>query len=315
MEKFIHLNVSHLRLEDLAGLTSETIVLAAPQTSALGPVGTAKLEQLEVNNDALMALLNKERASPLTAQITEEDKLRDALFSDIKRTASAAAKSTDTEKAAAGAKLVELLSPFWKLNARPMMTQTTQLNLLATRYQSDHEAINAAAVIGLTTVIANLFATNTSLFNLYNQRLSEMSDIEGPSATSVKSNLVKSYDEFCVSVELILSALATEALQKLFYEMNDIRRKYISHLPTPLDEEHTSVASIPAQLYSGKAITPIPQVFLQTSTGTIELVFAEDFTVTYKNNIKVGEAKLSVHGKGKYTGRYDTTFHIIEENR
>jgi hypothetical protein len=25
----------------------------------------------------------------------------------------------------------------------------------------------------------------------------------------------------------------------------------------------------------------------------------------------VGEAHLFIHGKGKYTGRYDTTFHII----
>jgi hypothetical protein len=42
----------------------------------------------------------------------------------------------------------------------------------------------------------------------------------------------------------------------------------------------------------------------------VELTFAKDFDVTYRNNIEVGEAKLSVHGKGKYTGSYNTTFHI-----
>jgi hypothetical protein len=36
MENFIKLNVSHLRLDDLGGLTSETVTVATPQVEALG---------------------------------------------------------------------------------------------------------------------------------------------------------------------------------------------------------------------------------------------------------------------------------------
>jgi hypothetical protein len=71
------------------------------------------------------------------------------------------------------------------------------------------------------------------------------------------------------------------------------------------------VAPIDIQQYTGKAITPIPQVFLKTENSeTVELRFTVDFYVTYQHNIKAGEAKLIVHGKGKYTGKYISVFHI-----
>jgi hypothetical protein len=62
------------------------------------------------------------------------------------------------------------------------------------------------------------------------------------------------------------------------------------------------------QPYTGQAITPIPQVFFKTEDG--ELHFTVDFYVTYRNNVDVGEAKIIIHGKGKYAGSYTSTFHI-----
>ncbi|MDR3236031.1 MAG: hypothetical protein LBT48_04805 [Prevotellaceae bacterium] len=43
---------------------------------------------------------------------------------------------------------------------------------------------------------------------------------------------------------------------------------------------------------------------------TVELVFAKDFDVTYKNNTDVGTADLTIHGKGAYKGQKLTTFNI-----
>jgi hypothetical protein len=41
-----------------------------------------------------------------------------------------------------------------------------------------------------------------------------------------------------------------------------------------------------------------------------ELRFTVDYFFTYKNNIEIGEAQIIIHGKGKYTGKYTSTFHI-----
>jgi hypothetical protein len=93
--------------------------------------------------------------------------------------------------------------------------------------------------------------------------------------------------------------------------MNEIRIKYAKAAPVKLTDKNTSVKPIPTQTYTGQAITPIPTVLLKTANGKEkELRFTTDFYVTYKNNIQVGEAKLIVHGKGKYGGSYVSTFHI-----
>jgi hypothetical protein len=310
MEKFIHLSVSNLRLDDLAGLSLETINVGNLHSTALGAVGIANLQKLNSAYNTMLPLMNKDRTSPLTSQITEEDKKRDALFTEIKRTTAAAQKSSLSDKAAAAAKLMDLLHPFWNIDKEPMLSQTAQINLFAERYHDTPAFSVAASTLGLTQVLNAFFGANEILQELYTQRLEETSQAEGPSASSVKREVVAAYDAFCLSVETTLAALPSAELQALFREMNNIRRKYISHLPVKLDEKNTSVEPINVQVYTGKHVTPLPRVFIKTEKETIELVFAQDFTVTYRHNIQVGEAKLLIHGKGKYTGTYETTFHI-----
>ncbi|MDR0348407.1 MAG: hypothetical protein LBH90_02800, partial [Tannerella sp.] len=69
--------------------------------------------------------------------------------------------------------------------------------------------------------------------------------------------------------------------------------------------------AIPAQPYTGEAITPVPRVLHREDDGTFsELRFTVDYYVTYRNNVDAGEAKIFIHGKGHYTGLYISTFHI-----
>jgi hypothetical protein len=96
----------------------------------------------------------------------------------------------------------------------------------------------------------------------------------------------------------------------LFNELNDLRRKYIAHLPTPLRDAHTSVEPIPIQVYTGAPVTPLPKVYFNADGETVELQFSKDYYISYRSNTEVGEAKLFVHGTGKYSGKYYTTFHI-----
>jgi hypothetical protein len=314
MKKFIALSASRLRLDDLAGLVSETIEVATPQSAALGAVGVAKLQALTASNNTFLSLMSKNRSSLLTPLIVEHDKHRDTLFAEIRRIAKAGQKSSVPATAAAGAKLMIMLQPFWHVSRSPLLSQTKQIDIFAERYAADAEAVAAATTLGLTSILQTLFSVNASLSDLYNERLTAMAAAASPSASSVKNEVIAGYDEFCIAIEITLSALPTDDLQCVFSEMNDLRRKYIFRLPIPLTEAHTSVAPIPEQAYTGSPITPIPRVFYQTDAEMRELIFAHDFDVTYLYNIKVGEAKLIIHGKGKYTGSYTSTFHIVNMN-
>jgi hypothetical protein len=310
MEKFIALSASKLRINDLAGLTTDTLRITPESPGLLGEVGIIKRHDLERTTSSLVALMDKERASLLTPIIAGHDRERDGLFAEIKRTSSSSAKSTMPNIAEAGKVMVDLLKPFWNINKERLASQTEQIEILRTHYNSSPAAMAAVGTLGLATVMGSLFSVNTSLMLLYDQRLSEMSHTESASASSVKDAVVAAYDEFCVSVEYILSVAPDDNRQALFYSMNDLRRKYIMHVPTRLDPTHTSVAPFAAQAYTGKPVTPLPRVFYQTEKETLELELGKDFSVTYRNNVNVGEAKVIIHGKGKYTGSHETTFYI-----
>ena len=60
--------------------------------------------------------------------------------------------------------------------------------------------------------------------------------------------------------------------------------------------------------YTGKAIRPTPVVKLNGKT----LKAGTDYTVSYKNNVKVGTATVTVTGKGDYTGAASETFRITD---
>lgn len=58
--------------------------------------------------------------------------------------------------------------------------------------------------------------------------------------------------------------------------------------------------------YNGNAKAPTPTVVLDGET----LVRNEDYVVTRSNNVNVGEATVTITGKGKYSGKATTTFII-----
>jgi hypothetical protein len=312
MKKFIALSVSQLRIESLAGLTTETVALATPHAADLGSVASAKLQVLSTNADTLVTLIRQERASEYTPEIAGFDKTRDGRFSELKREAKAAEKSSVPEKAAAGKILMAHLRPFWDINTLRLTDQTTQAKAFLDRYVADQAAIAAVATLGLVTVMGDFASANTRLAELYNQRAEEMGTAKLPSASSVKKDVVAAYDDFCTAIEITLSATPGAGLQALFNELNDLRIKYISHLPKSLGEgDHCVIEPIDTQKYAERPVTPIPTVhYREDGKPTVQLSLGKDFDVTYRNNTNVGMAEITIHGKGAYKGSKSTTFMI-----
>lgn len=68
-----------------------------------------------------------------------------------------------------------------------------------------------------------------------------------------------------------------------------------------------AVSAIKNQTYTGKALKPAVTVKLNGTT----LKSGTDYTVSYKNNTKVGTATVTITGKGNYTGRITKNFEIV----
>jgi hypothetical protein len=311
MFKFHKLDVGKLTIVNLAGLSNETIIAGTAAGSAIGSLGTTALTALVSADNAFRAKLITTKGSQLTKQLQEIDKQRDENVLEIWRTASTASKSSIATIAAAGQELVTFMKPYHNVQKEPMMSETSTLNYLQTQFTADTALQTAAATLQLTTVFTSLFKANEQVSTLWNERALEEAEKSGPSPSSLRPDLERCYNSFCTVIDQTINLTPSTALENLFSVMNEIRIKYAKSLPVKITDANTSVAPIPVQVYTGKAITPIPRVsFKMDDDKFIELLFTVDFYVTYRNNTDVGEAKIIIHGKGKYTGTYTSTFHI-----
>ena len=75
---------------------------------------------------------------------------------------------------------------------------------------------------------------------------------------------------------------------------------------TPRSIEGAVFGNIAAQSYSGEALTPVVTVTLDNQP----LVGDKDYTVSYADNVNVGEATVTVTGAGNYQGSVQTKFII-----
>ncbi|WP_162300642.1 fibronectin type III domain-containing protein [Anaerosacchariphilus polymeriproducens] len=67
------------------------------------------------------------------------------------------------------------------------------------------------------------------------------------------------------------------------------------------------ISNIPNQIFTGKAITPVPVVSIENKT----LVNNIDYTLSYMNNLQPGKATITVTGIGNYAGSKTVDFYIM----
>jgi hypothetical protein len=310
--KYNPLDSHSLSIVNIGGLTQETIIAGNSVSPAiLGTLGTNALNILVDADKAFRANLITGKANPLTEQITQFDKQRDNNYLEIWRTVKTLAKSSFPDKAEAGKLLMDFLKPYHNLAKEPMMSETSTLNYLQTQFNANPDLLNAAATLQLTDIFVNLFATNEKISVLWNERALKEAEKRGPSPSSLKHNLGKAYNGFCNVVFQTLKLQPTPEIETLFSVMNEIRIKYAKFLPIKLTNANTLVEPVAIQKYTGKPVMPVSKVFIKKENEEFnELIFTVDFYITYKNNVEVGEAQIIIHGKGKYSGRYTSTFHI-----
>ncbi|MBQ4530539.1 MAG: InlB B-repeat-containing protein [Lachnospiraceae bacterium] len=77
--------------------------------------------------------------------------------------------------------------------------------------------------------------------------------------------------------------------------------------PKKVSIKKAKVAKLSAQYYYGKAVKPEVKVTYQGKT----LKKGTDYKLSYKNNKKAGTGKITIIGKGNYTGTKTVTFKIV----
>ncbi|WP_276884456.1 RICIN domain-containing protein [Dubosiella newyorkensis] len=92
-----------------------------------------------------------------------------------------------------------------------------------------------------------------------------------------------------------------------FYALGKIVKKIIN---SSLSSQGTIV--IGDQRYTGKPITTKPIVGISQNGNYIQLQEGKDYTLSFENNTKPGQATVSVMGKGLYKGTLKKAFYIVD---
>jgi hypothetical protein len=110
-----------------------------------------------------------------------------------------------------------------------------------------------------------------------------------------------------------------EEFNVLVNHYNTLVREHYGRIHAKIDITSANIAPIDIQQYTGKPVYVIPEISIvkkakDGSETVVELVFSEDFSVSYKNNLEPGTATLVIKGIGKYVGELTTTFNIAHKS-
>jgi hypothetical protein len=259
-------------------------------------------------------LLDAAHASALTQRLADADHRVDRDVAGIKAAVNAALYHLDPNMAEAARELHLRLKEFGNIRSKSYEEESAAIQVLLRDFAGAYAA--QAERVGIMLWVRDLAAAEAEFTQLYSQRNTEVADRPQQRFKDMRKEIEAVYHQ----ISTLVAAAATmdttgaydEFIRQLNAEIDYFNEHNHHHAKKDLATGNaTSVAPIPTQPYTGKPIAVIPQAYYtEAGKPAKELVFATDFTVTYKNNTEAGTADLIIHGKGGYKGQKVVTFNI-----
>jgi hypothetical protein len=261
------------------------------------------------------------RRSEFTTDKLEADNGRDDVLVGLTGVVRANLRNFDPSLRDNAKHVDNLLRSYGDLPHTDYDAETAGIDNLIKRLRSQEYA-PAATNLGLTSWI-NELETRNNLFKSYVDDTTQ-EKINKPSVSSRTARhetdvaLRQITDRVTSLINLNGPAGFTgfvEEFNTVTNHYNTLVHEHYGRLHAKTDISEAVIAPIDVQAFTGKPVYVIPTIFVKKtnrdgSTTTVELVFAQDFSVAYKNNVEPGTAILTINGIGKYTGTIVTTFNI-----
>jgi hypothetical protein len=256
--------------------------------------------------DALMLWIRK---SELTAQIAEADNSLDRSLSAVAAQVNAALYSSVPAVHTAAERLDTMLANYGDVKRKPYNVQEGAVRAVLEHFDGGYAADVTA--VGLSAWIAELRNAYNVFAALLENRDTSMLEKPHETFAVVRSGIQKVYHQIVTLVNagaaLGVSADFGDFIDSLNPEIERLNRQFHT---AKHDISKAKPASIPDQAYTGLPVTPLPEVLYVTAEGTVKLVLGKDYNLTYRDNINVGSAECTIHGKGAYRDSKTVTFII-----
>jgi hypothetical protein len=264
-------------------------------------------EEWLAKENALMLWVRK---SELTAKIADADHRLDHVLGAISAQVRVAGYSDEPAVLDAAQRLKIMLKNYGKVAHKSYNAEAGDVQAILE--QLNGEYLPDATTVGLTGRISDLQAAYNEFAALLEQRDTRMIPKPEESFPAVRHGIEEVYHQITAVVDsgsiLNLSPEYAAFIDTLNPEIERLNNQF-HHARHDIADAQP--APIPPQAYTGSPVTPTPQVLYVTPKGTLVLELGKDYNLSYRDNLKVGNAKCIIHGKGAYRGSKTVTF-IIE---
>ncbi|MDR3133738.1 MAG: DUF6261 family protein [Prevotellaceae bacterium] len=322
--KFIKSIIARFRYENLR---NETHVEFHTGFNALVLKYTAETLGIKPLYDLYLPLYNEEvdtldviRKSELTAEIDAQDQLRDQLYRGFADTVKGNLNHFDPVKRQAAEKLEVILEHYGNIAAKTLYDETAAIEDLH-RELLKQENFLQVATLGLGEWLGQLVQASRNLEGLLLNRVDEIAKRPDINMRSIRKEVDTVFRNILDLLEVQVRVNGPDTNKAFLAELNAWMTTYKDILAQeagrrhPVHDlaagDHCVIEPIDVQQYTERAVTPLPKVhYRKEGQPTLTLTFTKDYTLTYKNNVNVGMAEVTVHGIGDYKGKKMATFGI-----
>lgn len=263
--------------------------------------------------DKETAMMDWQHASEYTQQIADAARATDHDLASLKAQVRAAVYSNHAEVAAAALRIRLMFHNYGYVAKKPYETKAGDLNAILDRLNGD--LMPDVQTVNVSDRVMQLQADFATFNTLFNARNAERAVKPALTFREVRLGIEGVYRRMTAIVEANLLVGASPQFAAFAAgmkpEIDYLNAHYRHNAKTDLGA--CQPEPIPAQAYTGIAVTPVPRVFLETKKGVAELVNGKDFYFEYANNVEVGNADCIVRGIGRYRGGRKVTF-LVERN-
>ncbi|MDR3132762.1 MAG: DUF6261 family protein [Prevotellaceae bacterium] len=321
MPTIIKFSYEHLRNEThVAFHTNFNALVAQFGAEALGIQALYAIYKPLYDDEltALDAILK----SRFTAVIKSLDRERNMLCRGFGRQVKSYFLHFDPARRKAAQRLDIIVKHYGGIAYKPLNDKTAAITDLYSELQKPENA-EAVTALGLGEWLEKLADANRRLAEMMRNRFDEAAKRPDIHMRSVRQQVDRLFREILRQLEALVCIQGEGANRAFLAELNVMAGDYKLALAQEAGRRHpvkdlgagghTVITLAKTYPYTGKPITPIPTVYYHSEgKPSAELVFAEDFTLTYRNNIHDGMADVIVHGKGNYKGKNMATFNIVK---
>jgi hypothetical protein len=255
-------------------------------------------------------LVDQVRKSEYTAELAATDARLDRDIVGLNSAIDAALHHFDPETVKA-AKILEVRMKSFRgeIEKKAYEEESGAVKILVRDLQTTYAP--QIAYLNLDSWVTEIENAQQEFERLFLLRNDELADRSHEKLEKVRKEIDAAYRQMIGQIDAYTVLNGDDSTEPFVRRINEEIVYFNDHIHhhAKKDIAKAAVNNIPDQVYSGKPVVLIPEVFDEDK----ELVFSHDFELSYKNNNAVGTADVIIHGKGAFKGKKIVSFNIVHD--